>query len=118
MLPLECCTGLLLACREGVFSWQCGSAMAMRQREGKTQWQVPTNPPPLCLLPPFFQLPPTAHVLRKQGAACVSGRVDAVRSGASQVPDVRTEVHRYVPALLSPFPHFRQHHFILEQVFA
>ncbi|KAJ6612397.1 hypothetical protein B0H10DRAFT_2223129 [Mycena sp. CBHHK59/15] len=33
------------------------------QREGKTQRQVPTNPP----LPAssFFQLPPTAHVLRE-----------------------------------------------------
>ncbi|KAJ6626383.1 hypothetical protein B0H10DRAFT_1999085, partial [Mycena sp. CBHHK59/15] len=62
----------------------------MQQREGKTQRQVPTHPP-LCLLAPFFQLPPTTHVLRERGAACVSGQVDAVCSGASQVPDVRAE---------------------------
>ncbi|KAJ6632432.1 hypothetical protein B0H10DRAFT_1977305 [Mycena sp. CBHHK59/15] len=48
MLPLECRMGLLLACGEGVSAaWLTGTFIAMRQREGKTQRQVPTNPPAL-----------------------------------------------------------------------
>ncbi|KAJ6601585.1 hypothetical protein B0H10DRAFT_2082204, partial [Mycena sp. CBHHK59/15] len=48
MLPLECRTGLLLACGEGVLAARLtGAFIAMQQREGKTQRQVPTNPPAL-----------------------------------------------------------------------
>ncbi|KAJ6609131.1 hypothetical protein B0H10DRAFT_2226218 [Mycena sp. CBHHK59/15] len=78
-LSLDCCMGLLRACGEGVSAVRpTGAFVAMQQHEGKTQ----------------RQLPPTAHALRERGAACISGRVDAVHS----------EVHRYVPALPSPLP--------------
>ncbi|KAJ6612062.1 hypothetical protein B0H10DRAFT_2054070, partial [Mycena sp. CBHHK59/15] len=116
MLPLECRTGLLLACGEGVLAARADGRLHSNAaaRGGRHSGRYPPTPL-LCLLPPFFQLPPTAHMLHERGAACVSGRVDVVRSGASQVPDVCAEVHRYVPALLSPFPHFRPHHFVLNK---
>ncbi|KAJ6599637.1 hypothetical protein B0H10DRAFT_2083964, partial [Mycena sp. CBHHK59/15] len=88
MLPLECCTGLLLACREGVFSWQCGSAMAMRQREGKTQWQVPTNPPHCaCYLRFFSFLQPRT--------CCANEELPAYRDGWMRCAQVRPKSPTY-----------------------
>ncbi|KAJ6617752.1 hypothetical protein B0H10DRAFT_2218297 [Mycena sp. CBHHK59/15] len=56
-----------------------GAFVAMRQREGKTQRQVHTNPP----------LQPRTRRANEE----LPAYRDVVRSDVSQVPDVRAEVH-------------------------
>ncbi|KAJ6610303.1 hypothetical protein B0H10DRAFT_2225080 [Mycena sp. CBHHK59/15] len=64
-----------------------GAFVAMRQREGKTQRQVRTNPP-LRPLTPLFLQPRTCCANEE-----LPSYRDAVRSDVSQVPDVRAEAH-------------------------